>query len=305
MRIEAAVPRLMATRVGVVVFPGTNCEHDVVAALDLVGADARLLWHGDTEPGRRRRGGGPGGLRPRRLPPPGRDRPVLAGDGGGGGLRRAGGPVVGICNGFQVLTEAGLLPGALQKNRGLRFMCADRGRHGRVRSLGAHHRGVGRDRARAARSTTSTAATSATAGDARRAAGRGAGGVALRRQPQRIDRRHRRDLQRRAATWSASCRTPSGPAPSSSARPTAWCCCGRSRGRRGLSPAPGSAPGAGDAGLLEDRRRHPGRAPGPVADALAVAVGPGRPSRTASRARRGPRSRRSCPVRRSGPSSAG
>ncbi len=37
----------------------------------------------------------------------------------------AGGPVVGICNGFQVLTEAGLLPGALQKNRGLRFLCTD------------------------------------------------------------------------------------------------------------------------------------------------------------------------------------
>jgi phosphoribosylformylglycinamidine synthase len=44
-----------------------------------------------------------------------------------GRFAAAGGPVVGICNGFQVLTEAGLLPGALQKNRGLRFLCATAG----------------------------------------------------------------------------------------------------------------------------------------------------------------------------------
>ena len=46
-----------------------------------------------------------------------------------------GGPVVGICNGFQVLTEAGLLPGALQKNSGLRFLCTT------VRCRGVHHAG--------------------------------------------------------------------------------------------------------------------------------------------------------------------
>ena len=47
-----------------------------------------------------------------------------------------GGPVVGICNGFQVLTEAGLLPGALQKNRGLKFLCRTVERAGRVDRVG-------------------------------------------------------------------------------------------------------------------------------------------------------------------------
>jgi phosphoribosylformylglycinamidine synthase I len=113
----------MATRVGVVVFPGTNCEHDVVAALDLVGADARLLWHGDPSLGDVDAVVVPGGfahgdyLRPGAIA---RFSPVMDAV---AAFALGGGPVVGICNGFQVLTEAGLLPGALQKNRGLRFMC--------------------------------------------------------------------------------------------------------------------------------------------------------------------------------------
>jgi phosphoribosylformylglycinamidine synthase subunit PurQ / glutaminase len=113
----------VAPRIGVVVFPGTNCEHDVVLAAEAAGGTGVLLWHGDTT----LRGVDavvlPGGfahgdyLRPGALA---RFSPLMDAI---GGFARAGGPVVGICNGFQVLTEAGLLPGALQKNGRLRFLC--------------------------------------------------------------------------------------------------------------------------------------------------------------------------------------
>jgi phosphoribosylformylglycinamidine synthase len=112
------------TRVGVVVFPGSNCEHDVVEALAGLGADAELLWHGDRKLGDVDAVVLPGGfahgdyLRPGAIA---RFSPVMAAV---TEFAADGGPVVGICNGFQVLTEAGLLPGALQKNRGARFLCA-------------------------------------------------------------------------------------------------------------------------------------------------------------------------------------
>ncbi|MDA8355956.1 MAG: phosphoribosylformylglycinamidine synthase subunit PurQ [Actinomycetota bacterium] len=114
----------MTARVGVVVFPGTNCEHDVCRAVEAVGGQAELKWHQDRGLGDLDAVVLPGGfahgdyLRPGALA---RFSPVMA------AVERfasAGGPVVGICNGFQVLTEAGLLPGALQKNRRLRFVCA-------------------------------------------------------------------------------------------------------------------------------------------------------------------------------------
>jgi phosphoribosylformylglycinamidine synthase subunit PurQ / glutaminase len=113
----------MAARIGVVVFPGGNCEHDVVHALEEAGAAATLLWHGDAAVGGVDGVVLPGGfahgdyLRPGALA---RFSPVMEGV---RELARAGGPVVGICNGFQILTEAGLLPGALQKNARLRFLC--------------------------------------------------------------------------------------------------------------------------------------------------------------------------------------
>ncbi len=113
----------MTARVGVVVFPGSNCEHDVVEALQGLGAEAVLLWHGDSELGDVDAVVLPGGfahgdyLRPGAIA---RFSPVM---GPITEFAAAGGPVVGICNGFQVLTEAGLLPGALQKNRGSRFLC--------------------------------------------------------------------------------------------------------------------------------------------------------------------------------------
>ncbi len=114
----------MAPRVGIVVFPGTNCEHDVAAALTLVGAEPRFLWHAERTVVDVDAVVVPGGfahgdyLRPGAIA---RFSPVMEAV---GTFAASGGPVVGICNGFQVLTEAGLLPGALQKNRRLRFMCA-------------------------------------------------------------------------------------------------------------------------------------------------------------------------------------
>jgi len=113
----------MAARVGVVTFPGSNCELDAVEAINGLGGQAELVWHGNTSLGQFDAVVLPGGfahgdyLRPGAIA---RFSPVMD------AVRdhaAAGGPVVGICNGFQVLTEAGLLPGALQKNRGLKFLC--------------------------------------------------------------------------------------------------------------------------------------------------------------------------------------
>ena len=113
----------MASRVGVVQFPGSNCELDVIEAVEALGATAEILWHDDAD----LRGVDavviPGGfahgdyLRPGAIA---RFSPVM---GSVATFAADGGPVVGICNGFQVLTEAHLLPGALQKNAGLKFRC--------------------------------------------------------------------------------------------------------------------------------------------------------------------------------------
>ncbi len=112
------------TTVGVIVFPGSNCEHDVVEAVSGLGYTAELVWHGDSELGAVDSVVLPGGfahgdyLRPGAIA---RFSPIM---GAVAKFAENGGPVLGICNGFQVLTEAGLLPGALQKNKGLRFLCS-------------------------------------------------------------------------------------------------------------------------------------------------------------------------------------
>jgi phosphoribosylformylglycinamidine synthase len=113
----------VSASIGVVVFPGSNCEHDVVRALGPLGAEAQLVWHGETKLPSLDAVVLPGGfahgdyLRPGAIA---RFSPVMEAV---RAFAAEGGPVVGICNGFQVLTEAGLLPGALQKNAGLRFLC--------------------------------------------------------------------------------------------------------------------------------------------------------------------------------------
>lgn len=113
----------MTARVGVVLFPGSNCEHDVMEAVRALGGEAEIVWHGDAKVGALDALVLPGGfahgdyLRPGAIA---RFSPIM---GAVEEFAASGGPVVGICNGFQVLTEAHLLPGALQKNRGLTFLC--------------------------------------------------------------------------------------------------------------------------------------------------------------------------------------
>lgn len=114
-------------RTAVVVFPGSNCDRDLAVALELVtGVKPAMLWHDDAEL------------------PEGLDLIALPGGFSHGDYLRSGAiaarspimraviraadrgtPVLGICNGFQVLTESGLLPGALMRNAGLDFVCRD------------------------------------------------------------------------------------------------------------------------------------------------------------------------------------
>lgn len=114
-------------RSAVITFPGSNCDRDMADALEKVSGKAPLrVWHGDAEL--------PGGL----------DFIALPGGFSYGDYLRSGAmaarspimravveaansgvPVLGVCNGFQVLTEAGLLPGALMRNAGIRFVCRE------------------------------------------------------------------------------------------------------------------------------------------------------------------------------------
>jgi phosphoribosylformylglycinamidine synthase I len=110
---------------GIVVFPGSNCDHDAYhATRHVLGQDAEFLWHKDTD------------LK-------GADALILPGGFSYGDYLRTGaiarfspimkevqafaakgGPVLGICNGFQILLEAGLIPGAMLRNRSVKFVCA-------------------------------------------------------------------------------------------------------------------------------------------------------------------------------------
>jgi phosphoribosylformylglycinamidine synthase subunit PurQ / glutaminase len=115
----------MAMRAVVVQFPGSNCDRDLVVAIrSITGADTSLIWHTETQL------------------PDGVDLIAIPGGFSYGDYLRSGAmaarspvmqavvaaagrgvPVLGICNGFQILTEAGLLPGALMRNAGIRFVC--------------------------------------------------------------------------------------------------------------------------------------------------------------------------------------
>ncbi|HWG56272.1 MAG TPA: phosphoribosylformylglycinamidine synthase subunit PurQ [Gaiellaceae bacterium] len=113
-------------RIAILVFPGSNDDRDAAWALAALGADAQLVWHAEPEL------------------PRGTTGVVLPGGFSYGDYLRCGalarsanvmdavrafaadgGPVLGICNGFQILCEAGLLPGVLRRNRDLEFVCRD------------------------------------------------------------------------------------------------------------------------------------------------------------------------------------
>lgn len=113
-------------KAGIVVFPGSNCDRDALTACARLGVDATYVWHNDT------------------ALPAGMDLVILPGGFSYGDYLRCGaisahsaivrevknfaergGYVLGICNGFQVLTESGLLPGALTRNKAQRFICRD------------------------------------------------------------------------------------------------------------------------------------------------------------------------------------
>jgi phosphoribosylformylglycinamidine synthase len=114
-------------RAAVITFPGSNCDRDMAVALEQVSGTAPLrVWHGDS------------------TLPDGLDLIALPGGFSYGDYLRSGAmaarshimravveaagkgvPVLGVCNGFQVLTEAGLLPGALMRNAGIRFVCRE------------------------------------------------------------------------------------------------------------------------------------------------------------------------------------
>ncbi|HEX6545792.1 MAG TPA: phosphoribosylformylglycinamidine synthase subunit PurQ [Bryobacteraceae bacterium] len=113
-------------KIGVVVFPGSNCDHDAwYAASNNLEQQAEFIWHGSSDLGSVDAIILPGGFSYGdylRCGAIAKFSPVM------GAVKRfaaEGGPVLGICNGFQVLVEAGLLPGALVRNEGLRFVCRD------------------------------------------------------------------------------------------------------------------------------------------------------------------------------------
>ena len=113
----------MTARVGIVVFPGSNCDFDAAHAMEAVGATTEVLWHGDAT----MKGVDavilPGGFAHGdylRTGAMARFSPIMA------AVRTfadRGGPVLGICNGFQILLESGMLPGAMLRNRGLKYRC--------------------------------------------------------------------------------------------------------------------------------------------------------------------------------------
>jgi phosphoribosylformylglycinamidine synthase I len=113
-------------RIAVVTFPGSNDDGDARLALALLGAEPVPVWHADAElPDRTEGVVLPGGFSYGdylRCGAIARFAPVMSSV---GAFAEAGGPVLGICNGFQILCEAGLLPGVLRPNRQQQFLCAD------------------------------------------------------------------------------------------------------------------------------------------------------------------------------------
>ena len=112
-------------KIGVVVFPGSNDDHDAALALERLGAEPTLVWHAERDLPAVGAVVLPGGFSYGdylRCGAIARFAPVMAAV---GRFAENGGLVLGICNGFQVLCEAGLLPGALRPNASLSFVCRD------------------------------------------------------------------------------------------------------------------------------------------------------------------------------------
>jgi putative intracellular protease/amidase len=111
---------------GVIVFPGSNCDHDALyAAGHILGQQAEFLWHDSDRLGDVDAVILPGGFAYGdylRCGAIAKFSPVMRAV---GRFAAEGGLVLGICNGFQILVEAGLLPGALIRNRSLKFVCRD------------------------------------------------------------------------------------------------------------------------------------------------------------------------------------
>ena len=111
-------------RFAVVVFPGSNCDHDAHHVLaSVLGQEAALVWHKATDLGGPDAVVLPGGFSYGdylRCGAIARFSPIMARV---KEFAAAGGPVIGICNGFQVLLEAGMLPGGMRRNRDLKFIC--------------------------------------------------------------------------------------------------------------------------------------------------------------------------------------
>ena len=110
----------------VLVFPGSNCDRDMAVALESVtGRTPIMVWHKETDLPKVDVIAIPGGfsygdyLRCGAMAAQSPIMPALA------GAARAGMPILGVCNGFQILTESGLLPGALMRNGKLKFVCRD------------------------------------------------------------------------------------------------------------------------------------------------------------------------------------
>lgn len=113
-------------KAAVITFPGSNCDRDLALALERAGADVTRVWHKDDAlPEGIDLVGVPGGFS---FGDYLRCGAIAARSPIAGAIRAhagRGGHVLGICNGFQVLTELGLLPGALMRNAGLTFICKD------------------------------------------------------------------------------------------------------------------------------------------------------------------------------------
>jgi phosphoribosylformylglycinamidine synthase len=111
-------------KAAVIVFPGSNCDRDLATAFRAAGFETAMVWHKDTE---LPRGvdivGLPGGFSfgdYLRCGAIAARAPIMRAV---GAFVRGGGHAIGICNGFQILLETGLLPGALMRNTGLKFIC--------------------------------------------------------------------------------------------------------------------------------------------------------------------------------------